>query len=192
MTFELWAHVVREIVVVLGACSISKNIFKNCVMAIWFTELSIIQWTSSRRSIMAYRLVSVSRNQQDWCNFVTILFWYPYILYGALILPWLNLAHLIYNFWIYKLKQVFCLLLKSCHTIESLRFQKLMLQNSLQLLPIQRTSKTSRATLICNQKAFWPMAIIYVEDLQVTQNEMKFDFQNQNWTFMFWAGSLIF
>jgi hypothetical protein len=67
-----------------------------------------------------------------------------------------------------------------------------MLQNSLQLLPIQRTSKTSRATLICNQKTFWPMAIIYVEDLQVTQNEMKFDFQNQNWTFMFWAGSLIF
>ncbi len=25
MTFELWAHVVRDIVVVLGACSISKK-----------------------------------------------------------------------------------------------------------------------------------------------------------------------
>jgi hypothetical protein len=38
--------------------------------------------------------------------------------YGGLILPWLNLTHWIYNFWIYKLKQVLCLLLKSCHTID--------------------------------------------------------------------------
>jgi hypothetical protein len=44
-----------------------------------------------------------------------------------------------------------------------------------------QSRKPEELLLICNQKAFWPMAIIYVEDLQVTQNEMKFDFQNQNW-----------